>query len=261
MSGRTGRLGKVYAVLILLGAVAMAALLTVYRYQDAAGRNALRIEMAKGLIQLIAVGIIGALIKFLFDSHQEEQRRIEESRAQGQQRHDALNEFRNDKIRRLVQVTNVLRRAPILIDAHRSASTYNEQMRGLLDASLELRLIRHEIDAAGPDASNAAFANWPTIRDGIREMEAYLGELQQDFRTHSKKVSELQIGAEQDRRRQGEVWEAIRQIPSIADLLAETDAQSQNTRCHQQYFLNYQTVITLMIQASLQPDGAPTAAA
>jgi hypothetical protein len=55
-------------------------------------------------------------------------------------------------------VTNSLRRAPILIDAHRSARTYNEQMRALLDASLELRLIRHEVEALGDGEANIAFA-------------------------------------------------------------------------------------------------------
>jgi hypothetical protein len=206
----------------------------IYFSQGTLGRNALRIEIAKGLIQLLAIGITGALIKFLFDSYQEDQRRIQESRDRARQRQASLNDFRNDQVRRLVQVTNALRRAPILID-HRSAKTYNEQMRALLDASLELRLIRHEIDAIGPDETNGAFPNWPSVRAAIHEMEDYLIGVQKDFRTHSKKISELQLLAERDRGRQSEVWEAIKQIPSVIDLLAEIDAQSQTSQYYQQY--------------------------
>jgi hypothetical protein len=250
----TKRPNRVYAALILLGAVATAALLTIYFYQDATGQNAIRIEIAKGLIQFITIGLIGAVIKFLFDSYQEDQRRLAESRERVRQRQASLNDFRSDKIRRLVQVTNALRRAPILIDAHRSAKSYNEQMRALLDAGLELRLIRHEIDAIGPDETNAAFPNWPSIRAVMHKMEDYLVGVQKDFRSHSKQVSEFQLVAERDRNRQGEVWEAIRQIPSVIDLLSETDARSQTSGYYQQYFLNYQTVITGMLRASLQPD-------
>lgn len=90
-------------------------------------------------------------------------------------------------------------------------------MRALLDAGLELRMIRHEIDAA-----------------------------------HSNEISELQVAAEQDRRRQVEVWDKIKRLPSVADLLKEIDTQSKDTQYYQQYFQNYETVLYGMIQASLQ---------
>lgn len=95
--------------LLLLAAAAVVGVLLVYSHQDAAGRQTLAVETGKGLIQLVVLGIIGALIKFLIDDYRAQQRRTE-----------VLNEFRSDKIRRLVGVTNALRRAPILIDAHRS---------------------------------------------------------------------------------------------------------------------------------------------
>ena len=100
-------------------------------------------------------------------------------------------------------------------------------MRVLLDASLQLRLIRHEIDAAGREKDNAAFPNWPSIRTEILKMESYFGTPQADFRNNSKKISELQLAAEKDLSRQGEVWETIKNQASIADMLAQPGAQSQ----------------------------------
>jgi hypothetical protein len=51
-----------------------------------------------------------------------------------QQQRGQVAAFHVDKIRRRVRVTNTLRRAPILIDAHRTEKTCNEQMREIVDA-------------------------------------------------------------------------------------------------------------------------------
>jgi hypothetical protein len=261
---------RVYVVLTLLGLGAAAALVTLYCNQDVTGRNTLLIEMGKGLIQLIAIGIIGAVVKFLFGSYQSKQQLAEQNRQQMRARNDAINDFRRDKIRRLVQVTNAIRRFPILLEAHRSAKTYNEQMRGLVDASLELQLIRHEIDAIGPGVENPAFPGWPSIRDAIRGMEQYFRGIQTDWGRHSKRVSELQREAEKERSRkstvwkmfrakaeddrlaaQNKVWEDIKAISSVEDLLKASDASSQETKFHIEYLTNYQTALDLMVKASL----------
>ena len=246
-----------YAILAFLGIAAGAALVAIYLNQDTPGRNTLFVEIAKGLIQFVTIGIIGAFVKSLFDAHQDNQRRIEEMRARLQQRHDSLNDFRRDKIGQLVQVTNSLRKAPILIDAHRSARIYNEQMRVLLDSSLELRLVRHEIEALGEDEANIAFPRWhPDIKKRFEKMEDYFLGIQRDYRMHSKKLSELQVAAEKDRTRQSEVWDTMITIPSIADLLDEVDQKSKDTKYYKEYFVNYEYVLPLMLKASLQPEAA-----
>jgi uncharacterized membrane protein YeaQ/YmgE (transglycosylase-associated protein family) len=247
-------LSRVYVILAVVGAAAVIALATIYFLEDDSGRRILRAESAKGLIQLIGIGVIGAIIKFLFDTYQETQRRIDDLRAVAREKSSAMAEFRRDKIGRIVQVTNTLRRAPVLIEAHRSARTYNEQMRQLIDAGLELRLVRHEIDALGGDEANIAFPAWPEIRAYFRPMDEYFGWLQQEFRGKSKILSELQAAAERDRSRQQEVWEEIRRLPSIVDLLAETNAQSRETRFYREYFVNYESILASMTRVSYQQE-------
>lgn len=262
-----------YVVLGTLTAGCVLALVILYVWvlgEDAERQRQLVTEIGKGLIQVIAIGVIGGgLIKFLLDDHQrsqkeasDEQIRIQQRQEQlddrEQQRQEQLQAFRTDKIRRLVQVTNTLRRAPILIDAHRTAKTYNEQMRAVVDAGLELRLIRHEINALGSD-KNPAFAHWPDIRRHIRSMEEYIAWLQDEFRKHSKTLSELQVAAENERHRQSEVWEEIRNLESVRDLLEEVTDRSgpytreagPDTRYARQYLKGYETAMTLMIRASV----------
>jgi hypothetical protein len=162
-----------------------------------------------------------------------------------------LNSPRAVKVRRLVSVTNVLRRAPIMIDANRSGKTYSEQMREIVNASLELRLIRHETDAIGPDR-NPAFPDWEHIRNSIREMEEYLNWVVADFREHNKALGELQRRAENDRSVQKEVWDRIQSIDSVRDLLQEVDCHGQATRYSNEYLNGYETALRLMITSTLR---------
>jgi hypothetical protein len=47
---------------------------------------------------------------------------------------------------RLVTTTNVVWKAPLLIEAHRSKLTYGNEIRSIVDAKLDLRLLRHQIE-------------------------------------------------------------------------------------------------------------------
>jgi hypothetical protein len=207
-------------------------------------------EIGKGLIQIFTIAVIGSIVKLLVDDHQRRLRETNEARVRAQQREQQLQEFRMDKVRRLVGVTNILRRAPILIDAHRSAKTYNEQMREVVNAGLELRLIRHETDAIGHDP-NPAFPAWPDISGEFRKMEEYVAWIVKDFREHSKKLSELQRKAESDRALQPMVWDQIAAISSVRDLLQEIDALNQTTRYASEYLQAYESAMRLMITSSL----------
>jgi hypothetical protein len=251
-----------YVVLALVSVGALVGVAALYlRAFDDADRRTFRLELGKGLVQVFTVAVIGSVVKLLIDDHQhrlqvlsEARVRAEDSAAQelvrAQQHEERLESFRTDKVKRLVSVTNVLRRAPVLIDAHRSAKTYNEQMRAIIDAALELRLIRHEIDALGAE-SNAAFAQWPEGRDSIRKMEKYIGWIVSDFRTNSKEASELQRRAETDRTLQPTVWQRIQGIDSVRDLLQEVDTGGEATRYAQEYLVAYGHALEMMIAESL----------
>ena len=250
-----GNVCKLYIVLSILTVGALIGMVSLYVVIfDAASRKSFEVEIGKGLIYIFTVAVIGSIVKLLVDDHQRRLRQVDEKRAQAQQREQRLQEFRMDKVRRLVGVTNMLRRAPVLIDAHRSAKTYNEQMRAIVDGGLELRLIRHETDAIGRDP-NPAFPQWPAISDEIRKMENYVAWVVNDFRENSKRLSELQRKAESDRSLQPNVWEQIGAIPSVSDLLHEVDAVDQATRYSRQYLEAHENALRLMITSSFGVQG------
>jgi hypothetical protein len=251
MISEQGNVRTLYTVLGILTAGALIGMAILYVFVfDATNRESFEFEIGKGLISVFTVAVIGSIVKLLVDDHQRRLREANEKHAQDQLREERLQEFRLDKVRRLVGVTNILRRAPVLIDAHRSAKTYNETMHEIVDAGLELRLIRHETDAIGQDP-NPAFPQWPTIRSEIHKMEDYVKWVVDDFRNHSKDLSELQRKAESDRKLQPKVWEQIGAIDSVRDLLQEVDAVDQDTRYAREYLKAHGNALVLMIMSSL----------
>ena len=254
--------GLLLSLLAFLSAGAILALAVIYVWIfDGPKRDSFAVELGKTLLQIFTVAVIGTIIKLLLDDHQRRQREAHENRqrqlreatdarVRAEQKEERLQEFRADKIRRLVGVTNVLRRAPVLIDAHRSAKTYNEQMREIVNAGLELRLIRHETDAIGA-LTNPAFPDWPKIRDDIRRMEDYVRGVVQDFRDSSKRLSELQRQPEENRKLQPEVWRQISAVDSVRDLLQEVDGQVGETRYASAYLVAHEAALGRMINSSL----------
>jgi hypothetical protein len=207
-----------------LGAVGFA---WIYAAQSPEGRIVLQQEVAKGLIQLFAVGVIGALLQLLLTQFQE-----------ARQHDQAYRAFCNDKLRRLVEVNNTLRRAPILLKAHRSAKTYNLVGRAIVDATLQLHVIRHEIAASSGEQMAG-------VAEMIRGMEKYLKLFQADFTEISKPLSELQGRAEVERDLQDKVWEELQAIPSVRSLISE-DPDFQD------YVDHYNAVVGSLIRISLE---------
>jgi hypothetical protein len=155
-----------YLITVVSILVASAALfLALYTTADQGTRQKMNTEAMKVLLQLAALGIIGGVVTWaLNESSKEKEQRVH--------RQDALNEFRRSAVTRVVTATNVVRKAPILIESHRSKKTYGEQARTLLDANLDLRLLRHELRS-----TEEAFTNSAEIQREIRRMESYLDRL------------------------------------------------------------------------------------
>ena len=206
-------------------------------------------EVARASTQVIVIGVLGTVLKFLLDEQQATRQRLERAET-----------FRRDKIQRLIAVTNRLRKVPVLIEAHRSAKTWGEQMRVAIDAKQAIGFIRHEVGAGGSSA-DAPFPNADDISAKLRSMEAHLEVLSRDYRAFYKDLSEQQRGAEDsklkdaDRQaRQAAIWDRIQEIPSTADLLSECMPSAWETMIR-----TYKEAVELMIKASQSPSVRETA--
>lgn len=230
----------------ILLVVAVILLWLFFGVEDAAGREWMRREVERLLLQIALVAVVGGVVKLVFSGYQAERARLDRRLEHERQQHAALVEVQTDKARRLVEVANTLRRVPVLVEAHRSAKTYGEQMRTAIDARFELHRIRHEIDIFGPADGNKAFAAWAEMRDLFRRMQDYLLALEQEFKRDYKRLSELQAAAERDRARQGEVWQEIGRLPMVADMLCLAGQPFEETRFAQELLAPYGRILVLM---------------
>jgi hypothetical protein len=207
--------------LALVAVAAISGLLAVFLSVDAKQRGELGLELGKGLIQLLVVVVVGAAVKLLVDHYQYQQQQAEQNR-----------QFRQDKYDRLVQATNELRRVPILINANRSVKTWNKQMLAVIDASLTLRMIKHQIsssgnlDDSGRNLDELPFPDHEELVHLFELMYQYTDWVITDFKDHKKELSELQrqaeesgLSAQEKAHRQDTVWDRILMLDSVADML------------------------------------------
>jgi hypothetical protein len=246
---------------ILVGAALAAVALSVWAFwsQDGTGRDKVLQELAKVTWQFLLVGVLGGFVTYVLQQRRAREVEAREMEQQREVARSAMDAFRAEMLRRTVTLTNAVRRVPLLVSARRSFRTYDEQMRAVIDAYLDLRAMRHEIENLGSNP-NAAFGAWPQMRDHMRAMEAYLASLCEEFAgKQSKEISELQIEAEEQRARQGEVWERLRTLPVLGDMLQElpdsgpTKPEPTETKYYDKYMRPYGEVIRLMRAELMAP--------
>jgi hypothetical protein len=205
---------------LLVAAGAVTAVLTVvFLTSDARQNEQLRLELGKGLIQLLVVVLFGAALKLLLDRYQEQQLCAEQRR-----------EFRREKYDQVVQATNQLRRVPVLIEADRSLTTWSEQMLVVLDTGLTLRTIKHQISSS-TEMGDFPFPNNAELVFLFEFMYRYTDWVAKDFADNRDDIAVGRRRGGMHRllassRSRGEelVWTRIKQLPSVADLLRPVNA-------------------------------------
>lgn len=215
-----------------------------YRTLDPAGRAGVRADSSKTLVQLVAVGVIGGFITWALSERSKEkdrelaqrQKESDERAAQLQRerdREESFNEFRRQAINRLVEGTNVVRRAPLFIESHRSKKTYGEQLRAILDAKLDFSLLVHELESF-PKA-----LPFEKISPEIRKMEEYLNCLITEWK---EKYSEIPVPTE-------EGWPVIEKLPELKDLrLAE-----ESSKFRLDYLMAYSNALRYIRESIFTP--------
>lgn len=137
-------------------------------------------------------GVAGGFIKGIFD-------RIEDEREAQKARADAAKIKRQDNITFLrsvlddiKKVHDIVEHARLLIDAHKSAKTYGEQVRSLPDAIIILHNVRRALDyETGPA---------PKLDTHIQAMIGFLKSITGEFQTRYITVSRLQSQDEANNR-------------------------------------------------------------
>ncbi len=143
----------------------------------------LRKSLYTGAVTLFFAGLLGGMVKVLLD----------DVVAAKQKREDAAT-FVGNVLADLKSVYDRVARAKILIPAHKSVKTYGEEMRGLIEARVQLRNIVRALErrAEGIDEKSRE-----EVTRRVSQMEEYLETLTMEFRDNYKALSDKQLGYEE----------------------------------------------------------------
>jgi hypothetical protein len=228
------RANQLAAWLGFFATLALVGLVTVFAMISPTQGTELWMEVGKGLIEILAVVVFGTALKLLTDRYQQQQHDAEETRRALAAKEEQNQRFRQGKYDRLVEATNQLRKVPILIAANRSVKTWSAEMGDVIDASLRLRAIKHEVYSSRRVAS-PPFRDTAALVYLFEVMYHYTDWVADDFVRRKSELSALQARAEekqlaeeQVRSRKATVWEEIERLDSVADMRKELSDEKRD---------------------------------
>jgi hypothetical protein len=223
---------QIWSLLVIAAGVGSAVLIAIFVTGDAQRDEQLWLEIGKGLVQLLAVVLFGAAVKLLVDRYEERRLRAEQDREAQRLRSEQHRAFRREQYDRLVQATNRLRRVPVLIEADRSVTTWSEQMVVVLDSGLTLRTIKHQISSSSA-LGGFPFPNHAELVLLFELMYRYTDWVAGDFARNREILYERQLRTERRglaswrARRQGPVWNGIKETDAVKDLRRAVSADER----------------------------------
>lgn len=169
---------SVVAVLALVG------LILLWANVDGLDTKALWMEVAKALIAIIAVAIIGGIVKLLLDRYAQ-QRNDQASRvAREHDERQQEREFVHESVAEIEGIRSGIEHARILIEAHRSTLSYRDRMQDVIALRVRLQALRLRLEARWNDAGS--YVNL------VAASEGYLTDLIQEYRDGYKPISDVQ---------------------------------------------------------------------
>ena len=154
---------------------------------------------------LIFVALLGGVVKLLLDDVQ-----------RGRERRDEQLRFVTALLADCRSVYDRVERVRILVAAHRSALTYGNEMRELIDSAVQLRNVKRALDSGTSGIREQQLSG---VRLCIESMEKYLNSLIDEFTTRYKPIADKQ-----------QIYEAMltAQVKEAATALNRTFAIPEN---------------------------------
>jgi hypothetical protein len=206
-------------------------------------------ELAKTLLQLVLIGIVGVFAKHLFDRAVENQRQATEelqhkrdleeaerqrTRARDEAEHKALVTALDSLTTNYWQIKKALH----IIAAHRSAKSYGEQMRQIIDFRLQLQRLDNEISAG----MYPLIERQGVVTQSLLKLDSRLGDLTDEWRVHYWRLARVQ---ERDEKIEDP---EKKQVPGEIDKLLELEKiREDNFKDFHQLFENAANEIRRLI--------------
>lgn len=179
--------------------------------------HAILVDLGKAGLTLAIGGVIGGYIKRLFDRIEDGREAFQKSMAKQEALQAEKIAFHQNILSDFKRVYDIVEHARLLIDAHKSAKTYGEQVRGLPDAIIILHNIKRALEHdKGP------------MKDEIRETAqttiSFLKKITSEFQAHYLNISRLQSQDEANNRvSREEAARTTRKPPTEISALAWTE--------------------------------------
>ena len=164
----------------LLGAVLWAAVPSVLALLVApqVQHEELRKVLYAGAGTLLFGGLLGGVLKLILDEVAVTKRRRDDAAA-----------FVTNVLSDLKSVYDRAATSQLLIAAHKSAKTYGDELRGLIEATVQLRNVQRALHGR---ADGVAEGTREAVAAEVKRMREYLAELTSEFRLNYKQLSDRQ---------------------------------------------------------------------
>lgn len=186
----------------------------------------LRKVLYAGAGTLLFGGLLGGVLKLILDEVGSTKRR-----------RDVAATFITNVLSDLKGVYDQAASAQLLIGAHRSAKTYGDELRGLIEATVHLRNVKRALTGR---ADGIAERTGSAVAAEVEKMDQYLGDLTNEFRLNYKKLSDNQRSYEAKAEAMVKkfadepvgsappvlptfVWDSIAELPHLKDFIANGD--------------------------------------
>lgn len=141
---------------------------------DVQNPNSLMIDLGKTGASLSLISVIGGLVQFILKNRETEKQREKE-----------ILIFYKAILSDFKSVYDMVEKARLLIEAHRTAKTYGEQLRGLIDGVVILHNVKRGLNPGFPDLEMA-------LKPYINSMNQFIKGLLSEYRDNYKRISILQ---------------------------------------------------------------------
>lgn len=136
--------------------------------------NELLVDLGKTGASLSLISVVGGVVQWILKNRESEKQKEEEK----------LNFYRN-MLSDLKSVYDRVERARLLIEAHRTAKTYGEQMRELIGGVVTLHNIKRALNPGFPELAEE-------LKPCIDKMNGFIKGLLNEYRDNYKRISVLQ---------------------------------------------------------------------
>jgi hypothetical protein len=195
--------------------------------------DALLIHLGETGATLAVLTVLGGLVRAAFMQ-----------RDKTRQKQDARHAFYRSLLADLKSVYDRVESCRLLVEAHRSAKTYGEQVRALVDGVVTLHNMKRALDPEFPKLKEE-------LAKPINEMTTFIKELLKEFRDEYRKISQLQEADEAWNKYSREIlpkenkapeeykplsraWAAMQKLPKLAVLRDDDKFNEYETK-----FLRY----------------------